>query len=122
MVETGTCSWRSAPLDERVLSVQRTEQACRPAADGCEGVGLSGVAEELGKYRLYCDTVGVIGIQLPLNAPALQQPQPLAGVVDQVVGQRGEFRIGEQPGHLGHCQGVLVSEDGVEQNQAGYPF
>jgi hypothetical protein len=40
-------------VDERVLLVQGAEPARRPAADGCEGIGVVGAAEELRNYRLY---------------------------------------------------------------------
>ena len=37
----------STALDELVLLVERIEQSCCPGANGCEGVGLIGAAEEL---------------------------------------------------------------------------
>ena len=109
-------------VDQRVLFVQRVEQTSRPSVDGCEGIRLIGVAEELREDRLYGEAVGVEGIQPPLVGGVLQQPETLAVVVDHGVGERGECRIGEQPDHLRKLQGGLVPEDGVEQYQMGHPL
>lgn len=65
---------------------------------------------------------GSPGIQVHLNAPALQQPQTPVLVAHHVIGERDEVWLGEQPGHLGHPQERLVPEHGVEQNQTGYPL
>src|SRR6202012_6003530 len=70
-------SERSA-VDQRVLFVQRVEQAGGPSADGCEGIRLVGVAEELREDRLYGQAVGVQRFQPPLGGGVLEQPEALA--------------------------------------------
>ena len=87
-LEVSECS----AVDQRVLLVQRVEQAGGPSADGCEGIRLVGVAEELREDRLYGQAVGVESVQPPLGGGVLQQPETLAVVVDHGVGERGECR------------------------------
>ena len=65
-----------------VLLVQGVVQPGAPGADGRDGVGLVFVAVKLGQDRVAGDSLGVVGIEFPLDALALQQPQQLAGVAD----------------------------------------
>ena len=111
-----------AALDECVLPVQGVEQDPCPAADGCAGIWLVGGAEELRKYRLPGDVAGIAGIDFQLGAPPQKHPQALVVVRHQVVGERCEPRFGEELGHLGHPEGLLVTEDGIEQAQPRHPL
>ena len=59
-------------VNERVLFVESVEQAGGPGADGGDGIGLVGVAEELRQDRLDGEAFGVEGIQAPLVGGVLQ--------------------------------------------------
>jgi hypothetical protein len=77
---------------ERVVLVEGFQEAGGPSADGWKGVGLVGVAEELGEDRPDGHAVGVEGVQAPVVGGVLEEPQSLGVVAHHGVG--GGVRVG----------------------------
>src|SRR5260370_39150178 len=108
MTETGDARSRGAPVCTRLTCSLRIEQTGRPCANGREGVGLIGVAEELRQDRVHGYALRVEGIHTPMIGGDLQETETLRVVGDYRVGEQGPGWVGKAAGHIWEVQGRLV--------------